>query len=238
MSKQITLYTNHLCPWAHRAHIALAELGLDFKEEIIDLSAPRTKEYLAINPRGLVPTLKYGDEIIIESGIVTQFLADAYPQSKLEPQTGTPEAALQRARINVFVDTFVSKLLPNALYGFWRANSDEEREKLVDTAAEIIQNNLVPYLEDAAPFFGGSKELTLAEVNTASFVIRIHAFSKPEHGVLPQSFADKLNAIPAWKKWVDAVVTHPNVTHIFDEPTIVEHNKARVAKLQAEASKV
>lgn len=52
---EIILYTNHGCPWAHRAHIALAELGLPFQEEIIDLSVPRTPEYLAVNPRGLVP---------------------------------------------------------------------------------------------------------------------------------------------------------------------------------------
>jgi len=50
---EIILYTNHTCPWAHRAHIVLKELGLEFKSEIIDLSVPRTPEYLAINPRGL-----------------------------------------------------------------------------------------------------------------------------------------------------------------------------------------
>jgi Glutathione S-transferase, N-terminal domain len=43
---EIILYTNHRCPWAHRAHIALAELNLPFKEVIIDLSVPRTAEYL------------------------------------------------------------------------------------------------------------------------------------------------------------------------------------------------
>jgi glutathione S-transferase len=53
----IKLYTNHSCPWAHRAHIALRELGLPFTEEIIDLQVPRTPEYLKVNPRGLVPTI-------------------------------------------------------------------------------------------------------------------------------------------------------------------------------------
>ena len=46
----ILLYTNHGCPWAHRAHIALNELGIDFKEEIIDLDRPRDPWYLEINP--------------------------------------------------------------------------------------------------------------------------------------------------------------------------------------------
>lgn len=47
---EITLYTNHTCPWAHRAHIILKELGLEYKEVIIDLERPRDEWYLKINP--------------------------------------------------------------------------------------------------------------------------------------------------------------------------------------------
>lgn len=47
---EIILYTNHQCPWAHRAHIALKELGLPYKEVIIDLDKPREPWYLEINP--------------------------------------------------------------------------------------------------------------------------------------------------------------------------------------------
>lgn len=47
---EIILYTNHGCPWAHRAHIALKELGLPYKEEIIDLDRPRDPWYLKVNP--------------------------------------------------------------------------------------------------------------------------------------------------------------------------------------------
>src|SRR6187402_1527415 len=94
----ITLYTNYGCPWAHRAQIALAELGLEFKTEIIDLTVPRTPEYLKINPRGLVPALDYNGTIITESGIVAQFLADAHP-SHLLKTSNEEGGALQRAKI-------------------------------------------------------------------------------------------------------------------------------------------
>ena len=50
---KIQLYTNHRCPFAHRAHIVLEELGLPFEETIIDLDTPRPQGYLDINPRGL-----------------------------------------------------------------------------------------------------------------------------------------------------------------------------------------
>jgi glutathione S-transferase len=47
---KLTLYTNHSCPYAHRAHIALKELGLQFDEVIIDLDKPREPWYLDVNP--------------------------------------------------------------------------------------------------------------------------------------------------------------------------------------------
>src|SRR5580700_6481452 len=122
---EIILYTNHGCPWAHRAHIALAELGLPFKEEIIDLAVPRTAEYLSINPRGLVPTLKYNGEIIPESAIVAQFLADQYP-SHLVKASSEPGGALQRARINFFVDALISKAQPK-FYPQVLAKTEEEK---------------------------------------------------------------------------------------------------------------
>jgi glutathione S-transferase len=48
---KITLYTFHGCPYAHRAHIALNELGLQHDEVPIDLDHPREPWYLEeINP--------------------------------------------------------------------------------------------------------------------------------------------------------------------------------------------
>ena len=46
---KLTLYTNHVCPWAHRAHIMIKELGLQYDEVIIDLETPREEWYLKIN---------------------------------------------------------------------------------------------------------------------------------------------------------------------------------------------
>ncbi|EHL02918.1 putative Glutathione S-transferase GST-6.0 [Glarea lozoyensis 74030] len=92
MAPKITLYTSYACPWAHRSQIALRELKLAFQTEIIDLKVPRTAEYLAINPRGLVPALVYNDEVLTESAIVSQFLVDAHP-SHLEKTSSEPGAA-------------------------------------------------------------------------------------------------------------------------------------------------
>jgi glutathione S-transferase len=161
MAPKITLYTSYACPWAHRSQIALRELNLDFETVIVDLKVPRTKEYLAINPRGLVPALVYDGEVLTESAIVSQFLVDAHP-SHLEKTSTEPGGALQRARINFFVDTFISKV--NGLtYPALRAQKGE-KEAASKAISDAIIKEIDPLLRGAKPFFGGSEKLTLAEV--------------------------------------------------------------------------
>ncbi|KAI2776299.1 glutathione S-transferase domain-containing protein [Daldinia loculata] len=227
---KIKLYTNHRCPWAHRAHISLAELGLPFEEEIIDLSTPRTAEYLKINPRGLVPSIEYNGEILTESGIISDFLADAHP-SHLIPVSNAPGGALQRARIAFFVDTFISKVNSNFFKASF-AKNDDEVEGFVKEYVDAVVKELEPLLANAAPFFNGSDKLTQAEVLTGSFVIRL--FTLPKHGILPAHILTDISAkAPNFYKWGEAVSKHPSVTGIYNEEDIVKSTKERLAKLRA-----
>ncbi|PVH75449.1 thioredoxin-like protein [Cadophora sp. DSE1049] len=231
---KIILYTNHRCPWAHRAHIALAELGLEYTEEIIDLSVPRTPEYLKVNPRGLVPSINYNGNIVTESAIVAQFLADAHP-SHLVKTSSEEGGALQRARIAYFVDAYFSKV--NG--GFWGLlfAEGEEKEKLAETFVDAIVKEVEPLLQDAAPFFGGSKKLTLAEVQTGSFLLRVlHLPKFEEPNLLPKSLLTGLESkAPAFWKWANAVVAEKSVNYIFDVEAVAKGTAATIAKRKAAA---
>jgi len=152
---------------AHRAHIALSEIRVPFEEVIIDLDTPRTAEYLAINPRGLVPSLSYNGEIIIESAIVSDFLANQYP-SHLLPARDDPEYAVKRARIDVFVDAYITKF-QQPLFKLFTAKTPEEEAVVVEGAITNLVKEVEPRLADAAPFFGGSEKLTQAEVSGLLF---------------------------------------------------------------------
>lgn len=147
---------------AHRAHIALAELGLPYEEEIIDLYVPRTPEFLKVNPRGLVPTLEFDGEIIAESAIVATFLADAFP-SNLWPASTDPQGPITRSKINFFTDAYFSRA-----QGHWAkllvAKSENEQKASVAAYIDCVAKDVDPLLVDAGPFFGGSNTLTLAEV--------------------------------------------------------------------------
>jgi len=231
-SPKITLYTNHRCPWAHRAHIVLKELGLTYEEVLIDLDTPREPWYLEVNPRGLVPSIKYSDgtlkeEIITESGIVSQFLADAHPSDLLPASNASPTAALIRARINFFVDTWFTKV---GSYWFQILTKQDQAEKdtLVAEFLEKVTKEIEPLLKDAAPFFGGSKKLTLAEALTAPFILRIYTYSK--NGFLPESIVTNLDNLPNFSKWAAEVIKHDSVTYSWDEEKVLKATAARFGK--------
>ncbi|KAI0378837.1 glutathione S-transferase domain-containing protein [Hypomontagnella monticulosa] len=227
---KIKLYTNHGCPWAHRAHIALAELNLPFEEEIIDLKVPRTAEYLKVNPRGLVPSLEFNGEIITESAIVSNFLADEFP-SHLLPPSNAPGGALLRVKIAFFADTFISKVNGNFFKALF-AKADDEVEAAVKEYVDQVVKEVEPLLTNAAPFFNGSDKLTQAEVLTGSFVVRL--FTLPKHGLIPESILSDLSVkAPNFYRWGQAVSKHPSVTGIYDEEAIAAGTKERLAKLRA-----
>jgi len=227
----IILYTNHGCPWAHRAHIALAELGIPFKEEIIDLSTPRTAEYLKVNPRGLVPSISYNGEIITESAIVSQFLVDKYP-SHLLKRSDEEGGPLQRARINFFVDAYFSKV--NLLYYPILKAQGAEKEVEVQKLVDAVVKELEPLLQNASPFFGGSSKLTLAEVLTGSFIIRVLTIPKYESELLPKSVLTSLESkAPAFWKWANAVIQEKSVNGIYDEQGVAQRTAQRIKKMVA-----
>lgn len=222
---KIHLYTNHRCPYAHRSHIALEELGLPFEETIIDLDTPRPQWYLDINPRGLVPSMKYSvpgvldEQIIYESGIVSQFLCDSFPSHLLPSTQEGPEAALKRARINFFIDTWNSKIGASQM-GVMKASA-EEKDALVESWVATIEKEIEPLLADAGPFFGGSQKLTFAEVITAPFLVRMYEFSEDGQFV-PASLAKKLNQLPNFGRWAKAVRENESVTKIWDGKEFVK----------------
>lgn len=232
---KITLYTNHKCPYAHRAHIALTELNLPYSEVIIDLNTPRPQWYLDLNPRGLVPTIAYSvpgvldDEIITESAVVAQFLADAFPGPFLPASKESPTSALQRARINFFADTWSTKVGSN-LFPLFMASGEEAKAEIAAKTVAAVEKEIEPLLKNAAPFFNDSQELTLAEALIAPFLVRL--IDASEDGELaPKSLAKQLDALPNFSKWAKAVRSRPSVLGIYDAKEVLEGTKARLAKM-------
>jgi glutathione S-transferase len=163
----ITLYTAHHCPFAHRVQIALRELDLPFTTSLVDITKPRTQDYLAVNPTGQVPALNYNDHILTESALIAYFLAESQTgQHTLQPRgDDATKVALEKYELAFFVDKFMSthRLFDEVL--FTQAGQDAKHMKS-NAYVESVVNSLEPLLVDAAPFFRGSRSLTMVEVGS------------------------------------------------------------------------
>ena len=68
----------------------MEETGQPYERVLIDIStgAQKAPEFLAINPMGKVPTLKHGDTVITEGAAICTYLADEFPDKKLNIPVG------------------------------------------------------------------------------------------------------------------------------------------------------
>jgi glutathione S-transferase len=69
------------------SHIALEEAGADYETERLDFkrNQQNSADYLAINPKGRVPTLITDRGALTETPAILAFIAQCFPQAKLAP---------------------------------------------------------------------------------------------------------------------------------------------------------
>jgi glutathione S-transferase len=93
-------------------HIVATEAGIPIELEKVDLAKHQTasgKDFMAINPKGYVPTLQLDDgSVLTEGPAIVQYLADQKPASGLAPANGTPDRYRVQEWLN-FIGTELHK---------------------------------------------------------------------------------------------------------------------------------
>ena len=82
------------------SHIALADAGASYTTVKLDFKAGQqnSPEYLAINPKGRVPTLVTDRGVLTETPAMLAFIAQSFPQAKLAPL----DDAFEFAKVQAF----------------------------------------------------------------------------------------------------------------------------------------
>jgi glutathione S-transferase len=144
---------------------ALGELGLDY--EHIPLGGRYRgndrPEYLAMNPNGLVPTLRDGDLVIWESHAIVRYLCAQYGSSTLYP----PEPA-ERAVVDQWTDWVATTFGPAWIGLFWqlvRTPVAQHDQGAIDKSLAATNKSLEIMDErlGEAPYLGGT-HLTYADI--------------------------------------------------------------------------
>jgi glutathione S-transferase len=149
--RAFTLVSHHLCPYAQRAAIVLAEKGIPFEQRDIDL-ANKPDWFHAISPLGKVPLLLVrrdgGEAAIFESAVICEYLEESHPGARLHPAD-----PLERARHRGWAEFGSSILLD--LWGFETAADagryEIQRQMLISKFARVeAALNTVPYFAGAS----------------------------------------------------------------------------------------
>jgi glutathione S-transferase len=145
MAAALKLISHKLCPYVHRAVIALTEKGVEFERIDIDL-ANKPDWFLKISPLGKTPVLVVGDTAIFESAVILEYLEET------QPKPLHPKNALTRAEHRGWIE-FGSAIL-NDIAGFYAAR-DETAFKAKTSQLEQRFARLEARIA-AAPWFDGA----------------------------------------------------------------------------------
>jgi len=126
-------------------HIVLREAGLPFELERVNLASKKTAagdDYLAVNPKGYVPALKFDNgDVLTEGPAIVQYLADKTPEKQLAPAAGT----MERYHLIEWLN-FISTELHKAFSPLFKPNTPEETKQaardLISARLNIVEKQL------------------------------------------------------------------------------------------------
>lgn len=92
-----TLYHAAQSTCSQKVRLALAEKSVDFDSTELNLIAgdQHRADYRALNPNGVVPTLVNGDDVVIESTIINEYIDDAFAGTPLRPAGASDRARMR-----------------------------------------------------------------------------------------------------------------------------------------------
>ena len=126
-------------------HIALAEAGLAYTTEKVDLKTKKTEtgaDFFAINPAGYVPALVLDNgETLTEGPAIVQYIADLAPAKKLAP----PAGSFERVRLQEVLN-FISTELHKSFSPLFNPTAPEEWKTftrgLIGRRLDVVEQKL------------------------------------------------------------------------------------------------
>ncbi|PYH42628.1 uncharacterized protein BP01DRAFT_131805 [Aspergillus saccharolyticus JOP 1030-1] len=230
----LKFYAGWFCPFVQRVWLALEEKQIPY--QYIEVN-PYHKQpsFLALNPRGLVPTItspspdassSSSARPLYESTVILEYLEEAYPT---HGPALLPTDPYLRARARIWIDYVTSRIIP-AFHRFLQhqpsssdsAAGDTARGGELQTLREEFLNTLKEFareLHPQGPYFSG-QDFGLVDVVLAPWAIRLWVFDEFKAGLgIPapgQGGADEA-VWDRWRRWVAAVEGRRSVRQTLSE---------------------
>ncbi|KAK4184590.1 NAD-dependent protein deacetylase hst2-1, partial [Podospora australis] len=230
----LQLYGSWFCPFVQRAWITLAEKKIP--HQYVEINPyDKTKAFLALNPRGLVPTLAVPEGSkqrsrppLYESTVICEYLDEEYSDpTKFGPSLLPSDDHYERARCRLWMNHIATKITP-AWYRFLqhgnesRYSLEEAREEFGKHIKAFVREMLSRDREaghEKGPWFLGSK-FSLVDIYLVPWAKRIFVIDHykkagggsgvPAKGTSGLSGEDK-EIWERWWAWEDAMLERESI---------------------------
>jgi len=207
---QLELFWVSGSPYSWRVLLALEVKGLPYVSRLLEASKGdlQKEDYLRLNPRGKVPTLKHGDFVLTESLAILEYLDEVHPQVPLYGRTAQERARTRRLISECFsyFNDPVNRIVVPIYFGKAAEKAGDIRECIPRVHAELTRFEAT--LGDDSQWFG-AESIGAADIALYPFVKSLlRAAGKDgaaalELGVLP--FDARYPRLGQWMGRVEAL---------------------------------
>lgn len=143
-------------------------------------------------------------DIVIESGIINEFVEEAWPSAEsgnLLPPLSNP---LKRSTARIWVDFVGKKLIPP----FYRILQRQEESGQIEAANELVEGlrTFVQEMDSEGPFFLGP-QLGLVDISYIPWALRFYVLKAYRDFEVPKEGPEWIR----FDKWFEACRQHPSV---------------------------
>lgn len=180
------------------------ELGIAYRRHDVgrEFGGNREPAYLAMNPMGLVPTLRDGDLVIWETNAILRYLAARHDGEGLYPA-----APASRSQVDRWLDWELGTLAPAIFPLFWGLirTPPEKRDPKALASAQQRLTELWQVLDrhlSSQPYAAGDR-LTLADIAMGNSIYRWFSFPIDRAPLASlKAWHDRIAARPGFREHV------------------------------------
>ena len=211
-----TLYNAWFCPFAQRAWLSLLEKEVEFSYFEQD-PYNKSPEWLAVNPKGLVPAIVHNNKVIVESTVCIEYVDEAWHTGK----NLLPSDPYERAQVRLLSDHISKKFVP-PYYQMLIKKDETERTEAKKNLLEAVSSLFDRKPSDNGPFFGG-KSLNMVDIMLAPHAYRVQLILNHYRGFsIPKDTPEQQR----FHNWFAALLQHKTFEQTLpEEQRLIEEYK-------------
>jgi glutathione S-transferase len=212
----LELYWGSGSPFAWRVMLTLEVKGLDYESKLLEFSKGENKspEYLKLNPRGKVPTLKDGDFVVYESLAIMTYLDRKYPAPPLFGDSPEETGHIWRliSECESYLVSAGDKVVRPIFFGKGLDKLDE-----IQQAAQTIRQELTTVDEQLAHSnWLVGEQISAADISVFPLVqLLLRAASKEAAQPLNLGLLPLAQTFPNVARWTERIEALPNYQRTY-----------------------